>query len=213
MPNIDWENVFERAYRFFVRPIAGIESVVIDDKIHYFAYQYSWDEVLSPLFVSSKKMAYYAARKLKTDDGRHGYVFWKSLVDEPENGLGDFTLTRRDIYNFNFALNSALTDCKFQSLMPHNDFINGVIVSLFRESVTINQNIDGLASKFGVASGDVDDHFIKELIEYVAGRRDAPKNGDTLVKDAALIIKEYLHLVSSMSHKSWRNIIYELIKT
>lgn len=211
MSDFDWESFLEKVFRFFVKPTAGIESVLIDERIYYYAYQYSWDEVVSPLFENPKKMARFATRKLKQDDGKKNYKFWLELVEEPENGLGEYTLNSEIIEKFNASLKRARSECKFQESMPDNDFINDIIVSLKREYIIVTNHIIKSAEKFGVEKDDIDDHFICELIEYVAGRTESPRFGDSLVSEAAFIITSYLILVGEKSDKTWKNIVKLLV--
>ena len=60
--------------------IGGIESLVIDGKLHYFGFSYSDDLVLSPLIDSPDAMAAFAARYMRQRDGVHGWDYWAELV-------------------------------------------------------------------------------------------------------------------------------------
>jgi hypothetical protein len=60
--------------------IGGIESLVIDGKLHYFGFSYSDDLVLSPLIASPGAMAAFAARYMRQRDGVHGEDYWAELV-------------------------------------------------------------------------------------------------------------------------------------
>jgi hypothetical protein len=74
-----------------MNPIGGIESVSIDGRHYYFGFDYSSDEVLSPLFDDAGAIASYAANHMSQRDGDHDAAYWLDAAEHSidESGLCD----------------------------------------------------------------------------------------------------------------------------
>ncbi|MFE3873058.1 hypothetical protein ACFXPX_01515 [Kitasatospora sp. NPDC059146] len=60
--------------------VAGIESLTLDGRRHYFAFDHRSDLVVSPLVDDPDAMAAFAAAHLRQSDGPHDRAYWAALV-------------------------------------------------------------------------------------------------------------------------------------
>ncbi|MFF8913049.1 hypothetical protein ACF08M_06930 [Streptomyces sp. NPDC015032] len=60
--------------------IGGIESLVLDDRRLWFGFDFTSDQVLSPLIGDAGAMARYAARHMRQRTGAHNEDYWTHLV-------------------------------------------------------------------------------------------------------------------------------------
>ncbi|MFE5842718.1 hypothetical protein ACFQ7N_13850 [Streptomyces niveus] len=60
--------------------IGGIESLVLDGRRLFFGFDFTSDQVLSPLIGDAGAMARYAARHLRQRTGVHDESYWAELV-------------------------------------------------------------------------------------------------------------------------------------
>jgi hypothetical protein len=61
--------------------VGGIESLILDDVVYYFGFDYQSDLVLSPLIDDAQHMAHFAAEHMLQTDGAHDAAYWRELVD------------------------------------------------------------------------------------------------------------------------------------
>ncbi|MEV8421614.1 hypothetical protein [Streptomyces niveus] len=66
--------------------IGGIESLVLDGRRLYFGFDFTSDQVLSPLIDDAGAMARYAARHLRQRTGAHDESYWAELVRTSADG-------------------------------------------------------------------------------------------------------------------------------
>ncbi|MEU8696600.1 hypothetical protein AB0C61_02765 [Streptomyces sp. NPDC048680] len=60
--------------------IGGIESLVLDGRRLFFGFDFSSDQVLSPLIDDAGAMARFAARHMRQRTGAHDEAYWAELV-------------------------------------------------------------------------------------------------------------------------------------
>ncbi|MET9553985.1 hypothetical protein [Streptomyces sp. NPDC006645] len=60
--------------------IGGIESLVLDGRRLWFGFDFTSDQVLSPLIGDADAMARYAARHMRQRTGAHDEAYWAGLV-------------------------------------------------------------------------------------------------------------------------------------
>jgi hypothetical protein len=60
--------------------VGGIESLILDDVVYYFGFDYQSDLVLSPLIGNAEQMAHFAAEHMLQRDGAHDVAYWRELV-------------------------------------------------------------------------------------------------------------------------------------
>ncbi|MFD7426981.1 hypothetical protein ACFV6Z_07945 [Streptomyces sp. NPDC059818] len=60
--------------------IGGIESLVLDGRRLFFGFDFSSDQVLSPLIDDAGAMALFAARHMRQRTGAHDEAYWAELV-------------------------------------------------------------------------------------------------------------------------------------
>lgn len=66
--------------------IGGIESLVLDGRRFWFGFDFTSDQVLSPLIDDADAMARYAARHLRQRTGAHDASYWAELVRASVDG-------------------------------------------------------------------------------------------------------------------------------
>ncbi|MBD0739597.1 hypothetical protein BGM09_09085 [Streptomyces sp. CBMA29] len=60
--------------------VGGIESLVLDGRRLWFGFDFSSDQVLSPLIDDAGAMARFAARHMRQRTGAHDEAYWAELV-------------------------------------------------------------------------------------------------------------------------------------
>lgn len=60
--------------------VGGIESLVLDGRRLFFGFDFSSDQVLSPLIDDEEAMARFAARHMRQRTGVHDEPYWAQLV-------------------------------------------------------------------------------------------------------------------------------------
>ncbi|MFE3942368.1 hypothetical protein ACFXPV_10910 [Streptomyces sp. NPDC059118] len=60
--------------------VGGIESLVLDGRRLWFGFDFTSDQVLSPLIDDADAMAQYAARHMRQRTGAHDESYWAQLV-------------------------------------------------------------------------------------------------------------------------------------
>ncbi|MEV7708123.1 MULTISPECIES: hypothetical protein [unclassified Streptomyces] len=60
--------------------VGGIESLVLDGRRLWFGFDFTSDQVLSPLIDDADAMARYAARYMRQRTGAHDESYWSQLV-------------------------------------------------------------------------------------------------------------------------------------
>lgn len=60
--------------------VGGIESLVLDGRRLFFGFDFSCDQVLSPLIEDEGTMARFAARHMRQRTGAHDELYWAQLV-------------------------------------------------------------------------------------------------------------------------------------
>ncbi|QHZ00296.1 hypothetical protein SSPS47_34920 [Streptomyces sp. S4.7] len=66
--------------------IGGVESLVLDGRRLFFGFDFSSDQVLSPLIDDGEAMARFAARHMRQRTGAHDEVYWAQLVRASVDG-------------------------------------------------------------------------------------------------------------------------------
>ncbi|WP_381789597.1 hypothetical protein [Streptomyces niveus] len=66
--------------------IGGIESLVLDGRRLFFGFDFSSDQVLSPLIDDEEAMARFAARHMRQRTGAHDELYWAQLVRSSVDG-------------------------------------------------------------------------------------------------------------------------------
>lgn len=66
--------------------VGGVESLVLDDRRLWFGFDFTSDQVLSPLIDDAGAMARYAARHLRQRTGAHDEAYWAELVRASVDG-------------------------------------------------------------------------------------------------------------------------------
>lgn len=60
--------------------LGGIESIVLDNVIYYFGFDYSSDLVISPLINNLDHMCEFAEKYMLQRDGHHDVDYWRELA-------------------------------------------------------------------------------------------------------------------------------------
>ncbi|MFC8828296.1 hypothetical protein ACFT9I_23460 [Streptomyces sp. NPDC057137] len=68
--------------------IGGIESLVLDGRRFFFGFDFTSDQVLSPLIDDAAAMARFAARHMRQRTGAHDERYWADLVRASVDGSG-----------------------------------------------------------------------------------------------------------------------------
>ncbi|MFC8078426.1 hypothetical protein ACFUN8_23150 [Streptomyces sp. NPDC057307] len=66
--------------------IGGIESLVLDGRRLFFGFDFTSDQVLSPLIGDPAAMARFAARHMRQRTGAHDEPYWAALVGASVDG-------------------------------------------------------------------------------------------------------------------------------
>ncbi|MEU0526209.1 hypothetical protein [Streptomyces niveus] len=66
--------------------VGGIESLVLDGRRLFFGFDFSSDQVLSPLIDDEEAMARFAARHMRQRTGAHDELYWAQLVRSSVDG-------------------------------------------------------------------------------------------------------------------------------
>ncbi|MEV6143365.1 hypothetical protein [Streptomyces sp. NPDC051992] len=73
--------------------VGGIESLVLDGRRLWFGFDFTSDQVLSPLIDDADAMAQYAARHMRQRTGAHDESYWAQLV---QTAVENSDLVRHD---------------------------------------------------------------------------------------------------------------------
>lgn len=187
-----------------LNPIAGIESVVIDENYHFYAYDFSSDEVVSPLFASGNLMAEFAENNLEQKDGQHSKEYWLELIKYSKEESEIFgeppIITKNEMADLFLILEQAKNTNVSKTLNEINPFISDILINLKREYIDTdiwNQ----VAVKSDVELMDLCSEDIVEMINRVLGIESEYEHVD--ISDAAIISVNYLDAISENLDYGW----------
>ncbi|WP_163938704.1 hypothetical protein [Paraferrimonas sp. SM1919] len=190
------------------KPVAGIETVIIDGIKHFYAYDFSADEVVSPLFQNETSMAEFAESNLNQKDGKHSQAYWLELIEYSKDESEIFeevpSLLIDEVKELWSCLKQAKAQGNIKKIENLNPFISDVLINLEREN--IDSNIWGeLTIKSDFELLDLSSEDILEMIKHVLGMKS--DYSDVTYQDAASISITYLNSIAQNLEHSWQDVL------
>lgn len=198
-------------------PVAGIEAVVIDGKLHYYGYSYSADEVVSPLFPTAESMTTYAAKYLLQSDGKHPAHYWMELAQEAAKSsdlFGDVPHVRTaDFDAIGVGLQAAALQGTTVDHVQPCIFMRDILVPLAREDLGAQAwaAAADVLEKNDLDSSSLGSNDAQEFLNRVF--REESEYSQVSVQDAAILALAYLKAVQLHAEDGWRELLTAFQKT
>ncbi len=186
--------------------VGGLEPISVDGKQYFFAYNFTSDRVLTPLFPSDEAAADYAASHLVQRDGRHDRNYW---IQQARDALRDPSLTDPpgqavSLKPFRDALRNLRQDKTTGRTLPDlviPEYL-GYLLEMNCEwpDTPIPAEIEQAAVRLGLAADDTSP-WLEESTSILTGKSATPSEGT--FQDAASVFIWYFDTLLRNQRHGW----------